>query len=236
LVGRRLRDQAGRHALQRRPGGDQLDHLLLGLAHDVDAAARHRAHEPLAFELRHRLAHRRAADAEIARELAVVEPHLDRLLVDVERQDHALERRIGAVREGGGVLERRNRDPGFGLRRAAAGRKRSHSGYITSTKNAPARRLLYVIPASRKRSGAAAVDRSLPYATRPQAAAVPRIRVQAVWSRGRNSTMKPRPMIEPTSALEKNTPRPPPEASSDWRKASSALSPSTIARTIGASG
>ena len=47
---------------------------LLGLAHHIDAAARHRAHEAFALELRHRLAHRRAADAEILRELALVEP------------------------------------------------------------------------------------------------------------------------------------------------------------------
>ena len=46
----------------------------LGLAHHIDAAARHRAHEALALELRHRLAHRRAADAEVLRELALVEP------------------------------------------------------------------------------------------------------------------------------------------------------------------
>ena len=66
LVGRVLRDQARRHAFERRPGGDQLDHLVLGLAHDIDAAPRHRAHEALALELDHRLAHRGAADAEVA--------------------------------------------------------------------------------------------------------------------------------------------------------------------------
>ena len=76
VVVRVLRDQARRHALERGPGGDHLDHLLLGLAHHIDAAARHRAHEALALELRHRLAHRRAADAEILRELALVEPDL----------------------------------------------------------------------------------------------------------------------------------------------------------------
>ncbi len=43
-------------------------------------------------------------------------------------------------------------------------------------------------------------------------------------------------MIELTSVLEKNTPRLPCEISSDWRNAYSALSPSTIANTIGASG
>ena len=74
-----LGDQARRHAFERRPGGDHLDHLALGLAHHIDAAARHRAHEALALELRHRLAHRRAADAEILRELALVEPDVGRL-------------------------------------------------------------------------------------------------------------------------------------------------------------
>src|SRR5262249_4323470 len=68
------------------------------------------------------------------------------------------------------------------------------------------------------------------------ARAEPRILVQADWISGRNTTIRPRPMIELTSAFEKNTPSPPCEASNDCRNASSALSPSTIASTIGASG
>src|SRR4029077_3617581 len=67
-------------------------------------------------------------------ELALVEPHVARFLVDVERQDHALEGRIGAVRERGGVFERGDRDPGLGFRGAAAGWKRGHQGHITSTR------------------------------------------------------------------------------------------------------
>ena len=41
-------------------------------------------------------------------------------------------------------------------------------------------------------------------------------------------------MMLPTSGLDQNTERLPREASSDWRNASSALSPSTMARSIGA--
>jgi len=67
LVARGLSDQAGCHAFERRPGGDHLDHLALRLAHNIDAAARHRANEAFALELRHGLAHGRAADAEILR-------------------------------------------------------------------------------------------------------------------------------------------------------------------------
>jgi hypothetical protein len=84
VVARVERDQPGGHALQRRPGGDQLDHLLLGLAHHIDPAPRHRADETFALELGHRLAHRRAADPEIGRELALVEPHLAALVIDIE--------------------------------------------------------------------------------------------------------------------------------------------------------
>ena len=46
----------------------------LGLAHHIDAAPGHRAHEPFALQLRHRLAHRRTADAEVLRQAALVEP------------------------------------------------------------------------------------------------------------------------------------------------------------------
>src|SRR5215510_10285718 len=94
-----LGDQPRRHALERRPGGDHLDHLALGLAHHIDAAPGHRAHEAFALELRHRLAHRRAADAEVLSEAALVEAHLGALPVDIERDDDVLERRIGPALE-----------------------------------------------------------------------------------------------------------------------------------------
>jgi hypothetical protein len=44
------------------------------LAHHIDAAARHRTHEPFALELGKRLTHRRAADPEVRRELPLIEP------------------------------------------------------------------------------------------------------------------------------------------------------------------
>src|SRR5262249_43179677 len=85
----------------RRPGGDHLDHLALGLAHYIGTATRHRAHKALALELRHRLTHRRAADAEVLGQAALVEAHLRALPIDVKRDDDTLERRIGPALEGG---------------------------------------------------------------------------------------------------------------------------------------
>ena len=52
----------------------------------------------------------------------------------------------------------------------------------------------------------------------------------------RNSAIRPSDMIVLTRPLDQNTPRPPCDANMDCRKASSALSPSTIASTSGASG
>ncbi len=95
-----------RHAFQRRPGGDQLDHLAPGLAHHIDAAPRHRAHETLALELRHGLAHRRPADAELMRQAALVEPDLGTAPVNVHRGDGVLERGIGLALETRRVGER----------------------------------------------------------------------------------------------------------------------------------
>jgi len=66
---------------------DHVDHLALGLAHHINAAARHRPHKAFAFELRHRLTHWRSADAEIARELALVEPDVGAAAVDIHRHD-----------------------------------------------------------------------------------------------------------------------------------------------------
>jgi hypothetical protein len=83
VVGRGFGHEPRRHAFQRRPGGDQLDDLALGLAHHIDAAPRHRADETLALELRHGLAHRRPADAELVRQAALVEPDLGAASVNV---------------------------------------------------------------------------------------------------------------------------------------------------------
>ena len=102
-------DEARRHAFERRPGGDHLDHLAPGLAHHIDAAARHRAHEALALELRHGLAHRRAADAEILRQPALVEPDVGAAAVDVHRDDDVLQRRIGLVLEARWIADRIDR-------------------------------------------------------------------------------------------------------------------------------
>src|SRR4029079_2644175 len=70
-----FRNQARGHTFECSPGRDHLDDFAPGFAHDVDAAARHRAHKTFAFELRHRLAHRGATDAEVLRQTALVEPH-----------------------------------------------------------------------------------------------------------------------------------------------------------------
>src|SRR5215813_973249 len=110
LVAGILGDEARRHAFERRPGGDHFDHLALGLAHYVDAAARHRPHEAFALKLRHRLAHRCAADAEVLRQPALVEPHFGALAIDVERDDHVLERRIGPILEACRAHDRFDRD------------------------------------------------------------------------------------------------------------------------------
>src|SRR6185369_2712659 len=55
-------------------------------------------------------------------------------------------------------------------------------------------------------------------------------------SSGQNSRNRARPVIEPTSALEKNTDSSPCDASIACRNAASARSPSTMASTSGASG
>src|SRR6185437_962171 len=49
--------------------------------------------------LRHRLTHRRAADAEILRQLALVEPDLVTAMVDVHRHDGVLQRGVGLLLE-----------------------------------------------------------------------------------------------------------------------------------------
>src|SRR5262249_45012853 len=105
-----LGDEARRHAFERRPGGDHFDHLALGLAHHVDAAARHRPHEAFALKLRHRLTYWCAADSEVLRQPALVEPHFGTLAIDVERDDHVLERGIGPILEACWADDRFDRD------------------------------------------------------------------------------------------------------------------------------
>src|SRR6185312_3773321 len=112
-----------------------LDHLSLGLARDVDAAARHRTHETLALELRHRLAHRGAADAELLRELALVEPDVIAAAIDVHRHDDVLQRLVGLVLEAERGVDRLDRKAGivrihgFGMRNhATQGTVTTHRG------------------------------------------------------------------------------------------------------------
>ncbi len=94
-VRRAHRDEAGGEAFERRPHLDHRDDLFPRLAHHEDAATRQGAHEPLLLQQRHRLADRRARDAEIVRELALVEADLARMGIDVEAGDRLLERMIG---------------------------------------------------------------------------------------------------------------------------------------------
>src|SRR5262249_62214363 len=87
-----LRNQPRRHAFERGPGGDQLDDLALGFAHHIDAAARHRADKALALELRHGLAHWRAADAELFSKAAFVKADFIAAAVDVHANDRRFQR------------------------------------------------------------------------------------------------------------------------------------------------
>src|SRR6516165_2833992 len=99
VIARVLRDQPRSHALERRPGGDHLDHLALGLAHDVNAAARNGADEPLALKLRHGFAHRGAAYTEIGREAPLVEADIRAVAIDIHCHDRVFERGVGAALE-----------------------------------------------------------------------------------------------------------------------------------------
>src|SRR6185437_13568353 len=102
---------------ERGPGGDHLDRFMLRLAHDVDAAARHRAHKALALELRHGFAHRRSADAEILRQLALIEPDLIAAAIDIHRHNGVLQGGVSLLLEAfGGVDRREHRMRGRGLR------------------------------------------------------------------------------------------------------------------------
>ena len=107
LVGRVQRRQARRHALERRPHLDHLDDLLLGLAHDEDAAPRLGAQEAFLLEQRDRLADRRARHAELLRQLLLVEADLVRGRVDVGFGDHLLQRRVRLVAQADGDVDRR---------------------------------------------------------------------------------------------------------------------------------
>ena len=91
-----------RQALDRRPDGDHLDDLAFRLAHDIDAAAGHRADEAFLLQHRHRFADRGAADAEVFGQLALVEADLVGAAVDVHLHDRALDGIAGLAAEAGG--------------------------------------------------------------------------------------------------------------------------------------
>ena len=73
------------------------------------AQAGHRTDETLAFELRHRLSHGRPTDAEVLRQLALVEPDFIPIAVDVHRDDRVLQRRVGLLLEADAGLDRLER-------------------------------------------------------------------------------------------------------------------------------
>ena len=104
----------------RRPHLDHLDDLLLGLAHDEDAAARHRAQEAFLLEQRHRLADRRAGDAERLRQLPLVEADLVGVRVDVGVDDRLLQRGVGLVAEADVGVDRLQRERRRSARRSPA--------------------------------------------------------------------------------------------------------------------
>jgi len=117
LVAGVLGDQARRHALERGPGSDHLDHFLLGLADHVDAAARDRADEALALELGHGLADGGAGDAEILRELSLIEADVGARAIDARRYDDVAQGLIGLVLEGFAATDGRH-DETFAHERA----------------------------------------------------------------------------------------------------------------------
>src|SRR5262249_14201905 len=84
-----------------------------------DAAARHRSHETFALELRHCLAHRRTADAEVLREFAFVQPDVVAAAIDIHRHDRVFQGRVRLVFETRRNIDwlqrgaRRERGPGI---------------------------------------------------------------------------------------------------------------------------
>src|SRR3546814_773895 len=84
-------------AFERRPGDDHLDDLRLRFADHEDTAARDGAHEALELEDGQGFADRCAADAEVFRELALVETDLAHLVVDVHFGDRLLDGVVGQV-------------------------------------------------------------------------------------------------------------------------------------------
>src|SRR5262249_49458721 len=91
---------------------DHLDDLALRLTHDEDAAARKGAHKAFLLQEGHRLADRRAADAEPLREPPLVEPDLLPTVVDVHRGDRPVGRPVGLIAIAGLHVQPRRVDRG----------------------------------------------------------------------------------------------------------------------------
>ncbi len=113
--------QAGRHAFQRRPGVDHADDLALVLLDDEHAAPRFRTDEAFLLQNRQGLAHGRPADAEILRQLPLVQPHLVRTPIDVHVGDGGLERFVRQGPKTGAGDDRLNAQR-FGVRHPASSR------------------------------------------------------------------------------------------------------------------
>src|SRR3954447_4184451 len=108
LVRRALAHEPRGHRLEGRPDRDHLDDLGLALANDVDAAARQDADQALVLQAGERLAHRRAADAEVGGERLLVEPEVGIVVVDVHREDRLAQRVVGELSDARLGTERRN--------------------------------------------------------------------------------------------------------------------------------
>jgi hypothetical protein len=85
--------------------------LALGLAGYIHAATRHGAHETLALELRHGLAHRRTADAKIFRKAALIKPDFGAAAIDIQGSDGLFQRGINLMLEVFRAGQRRDRGP-----------------------------------------------------------------------------------------------------------------------------
>ena len=105
-VGSIERRQPRGHAFECRPHLDHFDDLLLGLAHDENPAPRRGTQKSLLLEQRHRLADRRATDTERLAQLALVEPALLTMRVDIGVHDRLLEGGIGLLAQGQVGVER----------------------------------------------------------------------------------------------------------------------------------
>ena len=108
--------KARSHAFKGGPDRDHVEDFGLGLANDEYATACDDLDEAFAFELRQRLAQRRAGDAEALGQVAFVEFQLGAGVVNVEISDRSLQRFIGARLEAQTLVDRNDLQlqPGHG--------------------------------------------------------------------------------------------------------------------------